>query len=129
MKKTLAILTLVVMLAALIVPVAMADVEQRAACDHPGSYIASETQVGPRYYSNSQHGYAIKRVAKCTACDVILTTSYANWTNLSAHIDSGNHSNMEHLGNTNYHKYSTRCSVCSGGYTINKWCPYPCTVN
>lgn len=129
MKKTLAILTLVVMLAALIVPVAMAAVEAKATCDHPGSYIASETQVGPRFYSNTKHGYAIKRVAKCTACNETLTTSYANWTGLTDHTRSSVKRDKGHVGTSLKHTFETTCTVCGGTYTYNATCTWPCAVN
>ena len=124
MKKTLAILTLVVMLAALIVPAAMAVVDATAACDHPGVYIASEETVGPRYYSDFQHGYATKRVARCTACNVVLTTSYANWTNLSAHVSPDGLTSVRH-NSDGTHTYRGFCNVCASSYTVDKNCSGP----
>ena len=124
MKKTLTILTLVVMLAAMIVPVAMAVVDATAACDHPGVYIATEETVF-KSYSNTQHGYATHRIAKCTACNATLSDTYANWYGLAPHVDSGAWTDMGHVSGTATHKFKTKCSACSGNYTFTKSCKGP----
>lgn len=125
MKKTLAILTLVVMLATLIVPVAMAMVEATAACDHPGSYVASETFVGPRYYNSTQHGYCTKRIARCTSCNEVLTTSYANWTGFGYHSTPGGVVDLGHDYDRGKHSFAGNCSICNSSYTITRTCSGP----
>lgn len=113
MKKTLAILTLVVMLAALIVPVAMAVVETRATCDHPG---VQRVETAYRYTSNGSSGHTEKYgyVMRCTACskemgfEVITSTAKAHTLK---QIDKG------HDGTTVKHKYVTKCTKC--GYSDN----------
>lgn len=124
MKKVLVIFTLVVMLASLVVPAAMATVEATAVCDHPGVYIATDETVC-RYYSNTQHGFVTHRVAKCTACNSILSDTYTNWHGFASHVDSGAWTDMDHVDGTTRHMFKTKCSTCSGNYTFTKSCKGP----
>lgn len=108
MKKTLAILTLVVMLAALIVPVAMAVVETRATCDHPGVHRA---ETDTRYVSKSstQHNKNYGYVMRCNACSAelgfeIMQTIAQNHT--LSYINKG------HGTGTN-HNYAKDCTLCN----------------
>lgn len=125
MKKTLTILTLVVMLAVLIVPAAVAGVEAAAVCSHPSVYVASEAVVGPRYYSNAQHGYAKQQIVKCVACYETVATTYSQWANLSSHSTSGGMNDAGHNATNGTHTYQGICNVCAGSYTITRSCSGP----
>lgn len=118
MKKTLAILTLVVMLAALIVPVAMAMVEATAACDHPGVY-AAENYSGYTNNGSSGHTFEAGFRYRCTSCNAVMGKKVETSTT-SAHtltyIDK-NH------GTGTTHHYAKDCTKCSYYVNSTYTCP------
>ena len=122
MKKTLAILTLVVMLAALIVPVAMAMVEATAACDHPTA-VVSGTIHEYRKKNNSVHAWCKVVSARCSACNAFLGETVSE-------LSTAPHSNFygrvygEHGSGTS-HPYTEYCGVCNGKISKSMTCYGP----
>lgn len=124
MKKTLAILTLVVMLAALIVPVAMAEENDVVVCR-----TCSHSSVGVRVYRfnidyvNTTHHESDQYTQTiCKLCDAILSTSAITYNVLEKHYGSNNPAALNHVVGSNTHRAKAYCSLCSGLYYFTFTC-------
>ena len=124
MKKTLAILTLVVLLTVLIVPMAMAEegkVVVSRACQHPGLTTRTVYKNGV-YLNTSQHRCDEYKETFCPGCGVVTNYVVVEQNTNKSHYGKVNPSALNHVVGSNTHRASAYCSLCNGLYYFTFTC-------
>lgn len=124
MKKTLAILTLVVLLTVLIVPMAMAEEGKNVvyrACQHLNVKTKNVYQNGV-YLNTSSHECDMYRKSYCGDCGETFSLVCVRENITQAHSGELNPSALNHVLGSNTHRAKAFCYLCDGMYYFTFTC-------